>query len=61
MEFMMFKKSDFNAMHDWLVSLSADPRVKRARAICFDLMRYREAYEEIYTFIEIMGGKIEDD
>lgn len=55
---MKFEKTDFNEMRQWLVSLPADPRVKRARAICFDLMRYREDYEAIYNFITIMGGEI---
>lgn len=58
---MKFKNTDFNEMRDWLMSLSADPRVKRARAICFDLMRYREAYDEIYMYVEIMGAEIEDE
>lgn len=58
---MKFNKTDFNEMRDWLISLSADPRVKRARAICFDLMRYREDYEGIYLYIETMGGEIKDE
>ena len=58
---MKFGKTDFNEMREWLMSLSADPRVKRARVICFDLMRYREAYDEIYMYIETMGGEIKDD
>ena len=57
---MMFNQFDFEGMRAWLKSLPcSDLRVVRARLITFDLMRYREAYDEIYNFIIVMGGKIE--
>ena len=57
---MQFDKTDFEGMRTWLFSLPADIRVKRARVICFDLMRYREAYEEIFTYIKAFGGVIKE-
>ena len=47
-------------MRQWLKSLPCgDTRIMRARLVTFDLMRYREAYDEIYNYISIMGGEIE--
>ena len=57
---MIFNQFDFEGMRAWLKGLPcSDLRVVRARLITFDLMRYREAYDEIYNFIIIMGGNIE--
>lgn len=55
---MKFNSNDLDAMRRWLYKLPANPRIKRARLIYFDIMRYREAYEELYHYIESMGGKI---
>lgn len=57
---MMFEKTDFNRMRDWLYSLSGPFEVKRARVNLFDRYRYREDYEAIYNFIIEMGGALED-
>lgn len=58
---MKFTVTDFNGMRVWLSKISRNSRVRRARLICFDLMRYREAYDEIYQYIETMGGQIIKD
>ena len=56
---MQFNQFDFESMRQWLKSLPcSDIRIMRARLITFDLMRYREAYDEIYNYISIMGGEI---
>ena len=57
---MTFKMYDFNAMRDWLRSLSGSFEIRRARINIFDRYRYREDYEAIYNFIIEMGGIIED-
>lgn len=57
---MTFNQFDFESMRQWLKSLPcSDIRIMRARLIIFDLMRYREAYDKIYNYIIVMGGKIE--
>jgi hypothetical protein len=61
MELMTFKVYDFDAMRNWLRSLSGSFEIRRARINIFDRYRYREDYEAIYNFIKEMGGEIEDD
>lgn len=61
MEPMTFKMYDFDAMRNWLRSLSGSFEIRRARINIFDRYRYREDYEAIYNFIKEMGGEIEDD
>lgn len=58
---MKFKATDFEAMRDWLRSLSGPFEIRRARINIFDRYRYRENYEAIYNFIKEMGGEIKDD
>lgn len=58
---MTFKMYDFDAMRNWLLSLSGSFEIRRARINIFDRYRYREDYEAIYNFIKEMGGEIEDD
>ena len=58
---MTFKIYDFDAMRNWLRSLSGSFEIRRARINIFDRYRYREDYEAIYNFIKEMGGEIEDD
>lgn len=56
---MSFNMYQFDEMREWLKNLPAtNPKVRSARLICFDLMRYREAYEEIYAYITVMGATI---
>ena len=56
---MSFSQFDFDGMREWLKKIPcSDPRIIRARLITFDLMRYREAYDEIYNYITVMGGVI---
>ena len=50
---MTFEMYDFDAMRNWLHSLSGPFEIRRAR--------YREDYEAIYNFITEMGGEIKDD
>lgn len=58
---MTFKMYDFDAMRNWLRSLSGSFEIRRARVNIFDRYRYREDYEAIYNFINEMGGKIDYD
>lgn len=56
---MNFNFSDFNSMREWLENLPARYKeTKEARLYLFDKWRYKEEYETIYNFIEMMGGKI---
>ena len=56
---MTFTKWELDEMREWLKNLPAsNPKVRYARLICFDLMRYREAYDEIYNYMEVMGATV---
>ena len=57
---MTFKMNDFDAMRQWLRTLSGSFEIRRARLDIFDRYRYREDYEAIYNFITEMGGEIEN-
>ena len=57
----MFNFLDFDAMRNWLQTLSGSFEIRRARVNIFDRYRYREDYEAIYKFIEEMGGSINYD
>ena len=57
---MTFKMNDFDAMRQWLRTLSGSFEIRRARINIFDRYRYREDYEAIYNFITEMGGEIEN-
>lgn len=57
---MIFKMNDFDAMRQWLHTLSGSFEIRRARLDIFDRYRYREDYEAIYNFITEMGGEIEN-
>ncbi len=61
MEFMTFKITDFDAMRNWLRTLSGPFEIRRARINIFDRYRYREDYEAIYNFIVELGGEIEGE
>lgn len=56
---MKFNYLDFDGMRKWLSTIPGDTRVRRARIICFDLKRYTENYDDLYHYIEFMGGEIE--
>lgn len=58
---MTFKMYDFEAMRQWLRTLSGPFEIRRARINIFDRYRYREDYEAIYNFIVEMGGEIENE
>ncbi len=58
---MTFKMNDFEAMRQWLRTLSGSFEIRRARINIFDRYRYREDYEAIYNFITEMGGEIKDE
>lgn len=58
---MIFKMHDFDAMREWLHSLSGSFEIRRARINIFDRYRYREDYGAIYNFITEMGGEIKDE
>ena len=58
---MTFKITDFDAMRNWLRTLSGPFEIRRARINIFDRYRYREDYEAIYNFIIELGGEIEDE
>lgn len=58
---MTFKINDFDAMRQWLRTLSGSFEIRRARINIFDRYRYREDYEAIYNFITEMGGEIKDE
>lgn len=58
---MTFKMTDFDAMRNWLRTLSGPFEIRRARINIFDRYRYREDYEAIYNFIIEMGGEIEGE
>ena len=49
MGLMTFKMNDFDAMRNWLRSLSGSFEIRRARINIFDRYRYREDYEAIYN------------
>jgi len=53
--------NDFEAMRQWLRTLSGSFEIRRARINIFDRYRYREDYEAIYNFITEMGGEIKDE
>ena len=57
---MVFNLTDFDAMRQWLRTLSGSFEIRRARINIFDRYRYREDYEAIYNFITEMGGKIKE-
>lgn len=44
--------NNLDELRDWLKNLPCDPRVRRARLMCFDLMRYREDYAGIFVYIQ---------
>jgi len=58
---MTFKITDFDAMRNWLRTLSGPFEIRRARINIFDRYRYREDYEAIYNFIVELGGEIEGE
>ena len=58
---MTFKMTDFDAMRNWLRTLSGPFEIRRARINIFDRYRYREDYDAIYNFITEMGGEIKDE
>lgn len=52
----MFDVCDFEAMREWLISISSNSKILKARLAIFDCYRYCEDYESIYDFISGMGG-----
>jgi len=53
-----FSMNDFDGMRQWLRRIPCKPKVLQNRLQTFDLMRYREAYEEIYQYMTLLGAKI---
>lgn len=59
---MKFDQFDFDSMRNWIKKLPcSNTNIIRARLIVFDLMRYRENYEELYNFISVLGAEINRD
>ena len=54
----MFEAYDFEGMREWIMAISSNSKVLRARLNIFDAYRYSEEYEAIYDFIRGMGGSI---
>lgn len=52
-------KFDFDAMREFVAHCPASLPVKKLRLRVFDMYRYAEDYEKIYTMITDLGGIIE--
>ena len=57
---MIFNFTDFDAMRQWLYSITGSFSIRRARISIFDNYRYKEDYESLYNFITEMGGEIKE-